>query len=66
MHSSKFKAKESLLIPKFLPRDQKDAAITQIANNREIARGNLDLATIAMRESEPSRSFREYLGEKAK
>ena len=48
---------------KALPKGERDAVVVRIARDKAFARDILDLATIATRSGERSRSFREYLSE---
>ena len=66
MQATRSAAEGFVQILKALPRAQKDAVIAQIAQDKEFAHDILDLATIAIRQSEPSRSFRDYLSDRAK
>ena len=49
---------------KALPKEERDAVLVRIAQDKEFARDLLDLAVIADRRKEPSRLFRDYLSEK--
>lgn len=49
---------------KSLPKDERDAVLARIAQEKSLARDVLDLALIAQRSDEPSRPFREYVAEK--
>ncbi len=49
-----------------LPKSERDEVLVRIAADRSLRRDLLDLATIAERRTEPSRSFREYLNERKK
>jgi len=53
-------------ILKALPKSQQNAIIVRIAQDEEFSQDVLDLATIAERRKEPSRSFHKYLAEKHK
>ena len=54
-----------LMTLKALPKRERDAVVVRIARDRTFARDILDLAMIAKRRTERSRSFREYLSEKS-
>ena len=46
---------------KALSKAERDQVLVSLARDRNLARDLLDLATIARRRQEPSRSFRAYL-----
>lgn len=50
-----------LAVLKALPKAERDATIVRIARDEDLRQDILDLATIAVRRDEPSRSFRQYL-----
>lgn len=49
---------------KALSKSERDAVLARIANEKSWARDLVDLATIAQRRHEPSRSFRTFLSAK--
>lgn len=49
-----------------LPKAERRAVLARIADDESLREELLDLALIAERREEPSRSFREYLAEKRK
>ena len=49
-----------------MSKGDRDEVLVRIAHDRSLRRDLLDLATIAERQSETSRPFREYLGERRK
>lgn len=49
-----------------LPKKQRDAVLTRIAEDKGLREDLLDLALIASRRNEPSRPFRKYLAEKGR
>ena len=49
---------------KALPKPERDAVVVRIARDRAFARDIVDLALMADRRKESSRSFRGYLSEK--
>lgn len=53
-----------LMALKSMPKDQKDAVISKIAQDEEFSHDLKDLMTYEDRKNEPSRPFREYLTEK--
>jgi len=48
---------------KALPKAERDAVLVRIARDKAFARDILDLAGIADRRGEPSRSFRRFISE---
>ena len=48
-----------------LPKKERQAVLTRIAEDDELREDLLDLALLAERRDEPSRPFREYMAEKA-
>ena len=63
---SKAKADVFMAALHALPKGDRDEVLVRIADDRSLRRDLLDLATIAERQSETSRPFREYLGERRK
>ena len=49
-----------------LPKSQRDEVLVRMARDRSLRRDLIDLATIAERQSEASRPFRDYLNERRK
>ena len=49
-----------------LPKSERDEVLVRIARDRTLRCDLLDLATIAARQTEASRSFRDYLDERRK
>jgi hypothetical protein len=49
-----------------LPKKDRDAVLARIANDNKLREDLLDLAVIAHRRKESSRSFRQYLAERGK
>ena len=49
-----------------LPKKERQAVLARIANDESLRQDLLDLALIAQRRDEPSRSFRDYLAGKGK
>jgi hypothetical protein len=49
-----------------LPKKERQAVLTRIAEDDELREDLLDLALLAERRDEPSRPFREYMAEKAR
>ena len=49
-----------------MSKGDRDEVLVRIAHDRSLRRDLLDLATIAERQSERSKPFREYLGERRK
>ena len=64
----KSKATAEVFVTAFraLPKLERDAVLVRIACDRSLRQDLLDLATIAKRQREGSRSFREYLDERRK
>lgn len=53
-----------LAVLKALPKTERDAVVARIAQDEQLGQDMLDLALIASRRNEDSRSFRTYLAEK--
>jgi hypothetical protein len=56
--------KEILAAYKSLSKKDRDAFLVEIVGNSVLRRDLLDLVTLATRQREPSRPFREYLAER--
>ena len=66
MTSSQATAEVFLTALRALPKKERQAVLTRIAEDDELREDLLDLALLAERHDEPSGAFREYLAAKAR
>ncbi|MFH1732267.1 MAG: hypothetical protein ABIF82_11545 [Planctomycetota bacterium] len=66
MTSSQATAEIFLTALRALPKKEREAVLSGIAEDDELREDLLDLALLAERRDEPSRPFREYVAEKAR
>lgn len=64
MTATEAKAEVFLTALRALPKKERQAVLSGIAEDSELREDLLDLALLAERRDEPSRAFREYLAER--